>query len=454
MFIQSVALSQQESMEFILSDIHIEGNKRTKDYVILRELEFQSEDTIAYSEEEKLWIENENRLLSTGLFTYVDINREEGDNFVMIQVQENWFIYPNFIFELADRNFNVWWNEQGKSLDRVNIGGRINWLNVSGHRDRLKLTAQVGYTRRIDLEYGFPYVNKAKTLGISAAVVYTENDEIGYKTIGNKTLFYSGDDDRIVLSRFRVASWVNYRPKLYGNHFVKLEYHRNVIDDFVAQELNQDYFLNGLSTLRFFKLEYDFSFDKRRFTFYPEGGHSYGVSVQKEGLGIFNEYNNLLVEIRGEHYTNIKDKIIIANLVKLKTNLIRAQIGFANNTGLGYNGNVVSGYELFVVDGTDFALTKSSVRWKMTDHLLNLDGLMPLRQFKKMNIKAYLSFNIDTGFVNEPTYRDTNFLNNRLLLGYGPGLDIILFNTHLFSFEYSFNHLGQSALFFGNSVSF
>ncbi len=446
--------SQEEPADFIIADIRIEGNKRTKDYVILRELEFQEGDHISYSEEEELWVENENRLLSTSLFTHVDISREQGSQIVTIQIQENWFIYPNFIFELADRNFNVWWNEQGKALDRVNIGGRINWLNVSGHRDRLKLTAQVGYTRRIDLEYGFPYVNKAKTLGISAAVVYTENDEIGYETIGNKTVFYSGEDDRIVLRRFRVASWVNYRPKLYGNHFVKLEFHRNTIDDIVAQELNPDYFLNSVSTLRFFKLEYDFSFDKRRFTFYPEGGYSYGVSVQKEGLGIFNEYSNLLVEVRGEHYTNIKDKIIIANLVKLKTNLIRDQIGFANNTGLGYNGNLVSGYELFVVDGTDFTLTKSSVRWKMVDELLHLDGLMPLRQFKKMNIKAYLSFNMDTGYVNEPTYRETNFLNNRLLFGYGPGIDIILFNTHLFSFEYSFNHLGQSALFFSNSVSF
>jgi len=96
-----------------------------------------------------------------------------------------------------------------------------------------------------------------------------------------------------------------------------------------------------------------------------------------------------------------------------------------NNTGLGYNGNVVSGYELFVVDGTDFLLTKSSIRWKMIDNLLNLDKVMPLRQFKKMNLKAY-----------------------------GPGLDLILFNTHLFSFEYSFNQLGQSALFISNSVSF
>ncbi len=233
-----------------------------------------------------------------------------------------------------------------------------------------------------------------------------------------------------------------------------MEYHRNSIDDFVAQNLNTEYFLNGTSALRFFHFEYDYSYDRRRFVFYPEGGYQFGVNVKKEGLGIFKEYNNLLVEVRGEHYVNLGDKVIIANLAKFKTNLIRSQLGFANNTGLGYNGNVVSGYELFVVDGTDYVLTKSSVRWKVVDKLVDMDRVMPLRQFKKMNIKTYLSFNIDTGYVNEPTYRETNFLNNRILVGYGPGLDIMLFNTMLFSFEYSFNHLGQSGLFISNRVSF
>ncbi len=452
------AISQGRAEFITIDQIILEGNKRTKDYVVLRELEFAIGDRISSTDAEALWHENEKRILSTGLFTYVEMevvpSDDAGSVNIFITLQENWFIYPNFIFELADRNFNVWWNEQAKSLDRVNLGGRINWINVSGHRDQLKLITQFGYTRKYDLQYRFPYLNRAKTLGIGAAVVYTENREIGFETIGNKTEFYSGEDDRVVLQRFRASSWLTYRPKLYGNHLFKLEYHRNSIDDFVAQELNPEYFLNGESALRFFHVEYDFNFDRRRYVFYPEGGYQFGINVKKEGLGIFNEYDNFNIELRGEYYFNIKDRFIIANLAKVKTNLNRSQIGFANNTGLGYNGNVISGYELFVVDGTDFLLTKSSVRWKMIDNLVNLDKVMPLRQFKKMNFKAYLSFNMDTGYVNEPTYRETNFLNNRFLVGYGPGLDLILFNTHLFSFEYSFNHLGQSALFISNSVSF
>ena len=145
LLILQTTLSSQETERdfFVVSDILIEGTKRTKDYVVLRELEFQKGDTIFIDEELDLWNENEKRLLSTTIFTHVKITRDSNRDIVnqpiTIEIQENWFIYPNFIFELADRNFNVWWNEQGKSLDRVNIGGRINWIDVSGHRDRFRL---------------------------------------------------------------------------------------------------------------------------------------------------------------------------------------------------------------------------------------------------------------------------------------------------------------------------
>lgn len=175
-----VSSAQGAYHPIVVDEIILDGNKKTKDYVILRELEFSVGDTLDTDDLDALWHENEKRILSTGLFTHVileDSVASSNHHIIKIKLQENWFIYPNVIFELADRNFNVWWNEQNRSLDRVNLGGRVNWINVSGHRDRLRLITQFGYTRKYDLEYGFPYLNKAKTLGIAAAVVYTENRE-------------------------------------------------------------------------------------------------------------------------------------------------------------------------------------------------------------------------------------------------------------------------------------
>jgi len=443
----------------VIQNVEIIGNKRTKTKIILRELDLFPTDSLYSKDIKERFFQNEKRLLSTGLFTNVSINLNSWDPInettdIEVVLQENWYIYPSPIFELADRNFNVWWNEQGRSLSRVNYGLRLTHINASGNRDRLKLVTQFGYTKKYELEYFYPYLNNDQTLGIGSNIFYSENNEIGYITIGNKTLFHQEEDERILLRRFRVGTWLNYRPDLFQFHTVKLEYHRNSIDEFVAQELNPDYFLNAEPSLRFFKLEYDFSYDKRHFTFYPLGGFLAGFSIKKEGLGIFKGYNALHLEARAEWYKPLSKKLILANKIKVKTNAIRSQIAFANNTGLGYGDNIVNGYELYVIDGQDFLISQSAIRFKLIDQLINLGGTMPLDQFKLMGLQIYLTFNLDSGYVNEGTYRASNFLNNQWFVGYGPGVDILLFNTYLLSFEYSFNELGESALYFTHKVSF
>ena len=51
------------------------------------------------------------------------------------------------------------------------------------------------------------------------------------------------------------------------------------------------------------------------------------------------------------------------------------------------------------------------------------------RQFKKMNLTVFARANFDFAYINEPTYFETNTLNNRFIYGYGPAVDIILFNN-------------------------
>lgn len=444
---------------FIVQQIVIEGNQKTQDKIIHRELDFVEGDKINISElQEKIRL-NEKRLLSTALFTHAKINIEDWDTEagtadIVITLQENWYIYPAPIFELADRNFNVWWNEMNRSFSRVNYGVRLSHINLTGQRDKLKFVAQFGYTRKLEADYNFPYLNKEQTLGIRTNIFYSENKEIGYRTESNKTLFYSEDDERVMLRRFRVGTQLNYRPDLFSNHTLGLEFHRNSADDVVNKELNPAYFLNDLSAIRFFKLEYDYKYDKREFVLYPDGGYRIGGNIKKEGLGIFNEYNNLILTLQGEYYREIRSDIIVALSAKARTNLSRSEVAFANNTALGYGQNLVRGYELYVMDGTDSFLSRNSLRWRAVDKLINLGNKMPLREFRFLMLKVYLTANIDFAYVNEPTYTQTNFLNNRLVYGYGPGVDIILFNTYLMQIEYSFNHLGENAIYLHNSVSF
>ena len=458
LFCSSFCSSQQNY--FVITEVSLEGNKKTKDRIIHRELDIFPGDTIYTEDLSQKITENEKRILNTGLFTRAVINIKDWDEQtkearVVITLVENWYIYPSPIFELADRNFNVWWNEQNRSLERVNYGARITHINLTGRRDKFKAIFQQGYTKKYELDYNYPYLNEAQTLGIRTNIFYSENTEMGYETVGNKTIFYRDrENDRILLSRLRLNVRLQYRPTLYQHHNFNIEFHRNRIDDFIATELNPDYFLNGLNKIRFFRLNYEYRYDKRVYFLYPEGGYQFGVNVDKSGLGIFKEFNQFSAFVFGEIYHKPKDRLILTQSVKAKTNFTREKVAFANNTGLGYGSNIISGYELYVIDGTDYILTKSSARFNVIDQVINLGKTMPIEAFRPLSLRVYLTFNFDTGYVNEPTYIETNSLNNRWIYGYGPGIDIIMYNNWLFQIEYSFNQLGDKGVYIHNSISF
>lgn len=456
-FLISSSTFCQEVDFFIIENVVFEGNKRTKDLVVYNELDLLPGDTVYISNFAIRKLLNEKRLLSTALFTAVDINIknwnvEEKIGDIFITLQENWYLYPSLIFELADRNFNVWWTDQNRDFSRVNYGIGIDHINLTGRKDKLRLKIQHGYTRKYEIKYNYPYISK--TWGAFGEIFFANQKEIGYETINNKTVFDKLEDERILLKRFRTGFGLNYRPDVFSFHDFKLEFHHNSINEYVAIELNPDYFLNGDTDLRYFALKYDYTYDRRIFNLYPEGGFLFFANIVKEGVGAFGDFNNLSISGGLEKYIKFGDRWIVGGRFKAKTNLIRDKIAFANNTGLGYGNDVVRGYELYVADGTDYILAKSSLRFKIYETNKTWGKYMLFRQFKKMNFRLFLRANLDIGYVNEPTYIKTNTLNNRFLVGYGPAIDMLLYHTYIMSFEYSFNHLGEGGLFIRSSFNF
>ena len=441
-----------------ISDIVILGNHKTKEKVVLRELDFQVGDSLYLADLDNHFHNNKLQILGTGLFNDVTLNLinykvSEASGIIQISLEENWYLFPVPIFELADRNFSVWWEEQGRSLSRVNYGLRLGHYNFSGNRDPLKLKIQFGYTRKYELTYSIPYLAMDNKLGVAGSIFYSENREIAYQTVANKTLFNKQEDERRMLARFRIGPEIKYRPTRTLFHSLRFEYHHNKVADIVAEELNPDYFLDGRTDLRFFYLEYDITYDKRLYNHYPQGGFLLFANIKKEGLGFLRDYNNLSLGIGAEKHHMFRSKLIFSTRNKAKMNLNRNVVAFANNTGLGWSSDIVSGYELYVMDGTDYFISMNNLKYKFVDRNLNTVRWLP-KQFRKMHITLFLRTNLDAAYVNERTYIETNTLNNRWIYGYGPALDILLFNNFLFSFEYSFNDIGERGLFFHNTIAF
>jgi outer membrane protein assembly factor BamA len=444
----------QAQQKVSIKEIKIEGLTRTKPQVIKYELDFNEGDSIDITKISTKIFENEKRILNTGLFTFANINIKEWDeknNFliVVIKIKEGWHLYPAPIFELADRNFNVWRKEMCYDMDRVNYGLRVDHLSFTGMKDKLKLKYQIGYTRKYEIEYMYPYLKNGWGLGVTS--FYSENKEIGYKNQGNLVLFKKYEDERILLKRMRFGLSGTKRSSAFVNHLVSVEYHYNKTNPIVAQELNADYFPKGYDHINYLRLEYLYKFNQTIFPIYPEGGHAAQFQFKAYLLG---NYTNASAQFDIEKHYRITPKIFFNNKIRLKANLTKNKVPYANNSALGYGENLIRGYDLYVMDGTEFVWYKNAIKFNALDSKINMGKYMPLKAFKVLPIRIFARFSVETAYAYERDYIQTNKLNNKILLGYGPAIDVLLYNNFLLSAEYNYNIEGEGGIFYKSSFNF
>ncbi len=446
----SNVLAAQEGFVYI-DEISIEGNRRTQSDVVFRELRFHKGDSIPLSQLSKTLEESEQLIMNTGLFQRADITFKnwEGSSskvHIHIAVEETWYIYPVPILELVDRNFNVWWVEQQRSLDRINFGIEFTHLNFTGHRDKFKLTAKYGYTRSYSMKYNLPAINKAKTIGINTEIDFARNRETNYATIGNKQEFYK-DPDRFLYQRFNTVFGLSYRPGHHLFHRLRLAYRQYAIDNLIVEEFNPNFFGDSKNLSRFFALEYSFLYDRRDARPYPLKGSYLEVKLNKDGIGIFNDRNSLTLWADFARYFSPTPKFSFSVSPKFKLSLIRDKQPFIDYRAIGFGRNNLHGFEYYIVDGLDMALLKTVVRYRLISTELSFGKWVPIKAFRRMPIRMYMTLNNDVGIANDPYFGDVNPLNRQLLWGGGPGLDFVFYYDKVLRVEFSMNHLGEKGLF-------
>lgn len=443
----------QAQMAFVYVDsISLEGNRRTRTEVIFRELLFKEGDSISVALLEKTLEQSEQLIMNTGLFNQANImfkNWEGSTNkvHIHIEVAETWFIYPVPILELVDRNFNVWWKEQNRSLDRLNFGIEFTHLNFTGRRDRLKLTAKYGYTRSYAAKYSLPFFNRQQTLGFEAEVSFARNRELNYLTFGNKQEFFRSPENNFLYQRFRAEGGLTYRPGHHLFHNARLRFEQNRVGNAIAKELNPNFYLKGRSIQRSFTFEYRFAYDRRDVRAYPIQGALFTAEVKKLGLGIFDDRDGLTLQANYSIYTPLFRRWSTGVRMGGKLSLIRSLQAYNDYRAIGFSQNNLYGYELYIIDGLDMAIARPFLRFKFYEKAWDFGKLMPLKAFRKMPIKMFFSANSGFGYANDPFTRETNPFSNKFLWGGGLGLDIVLFYDKVIQIQYSFNHLWEKGLF-------
>jgi outer membrane protein assembly factor BamA len=454
------SFAQNMPTAVVVRDFLIEGNRKTKPKILTRELTFGVGDSIPLSKLATTLEENRLRLMNTNLFNVVKMNVKNWKSgttafdtiSIAIEVVERWYFYPVPIFELADRNLNVWWNEHRRDMSRTNYGLRLIHGNVRGRRDPLSFLIQFGYTQKFSLAYSMPYINKAQTLGLSGSFSYATNHEIGFATI-NDTLKFIKDPKDIISKRLNFNIGLTYAKGLYTLHHWSIGSSKQDLGAFITDSLNRlnrDYFIDNSAKQQYNWLSYHFSHDTRDIRPYPKRGHLAHIDLLKSGILISDDVNSFEMSARWIQFIPLSKKLIFEYLLKAKTNFVRTEQPYNFQRALGYGADLVRGYESYVVDAYDFFLSRNSLHFELFDKDLDLTPIFQpkiLESWRSLPLKMYLSANFDFAYSNHPFASPANRLNNRWLYGGGIGLDILAYYSMVWRLEYSVNHLGQRGFY-------
>ncbi|MBM3404975.1 MAG: hypothetical protein FJY10_08820 [Bacteroidetes bacterium] len=436
---------------FILHQISISGNKQTRDKIILREVKAKPGDTI-YPQHLSAFIHQcQENIFNTSLFNFVAVTpviADSSSHFLDIEVTviERWYIWPIPFFELSDRNFNTWW--ETKNLSRLSYGIDLEVSNVRGRNESLVIPLHLGYNEKIGFGYRFPYLNRKQTIGFGFGLFYTRNRQIAYQTNNNKQL-YLFDKKHPPFQSWNVYAELKYRGDIYNTHTLRLTYTSSSFSDSLLMQ-NPDYSFSQDKHLNYFHLYYQFKSDHRDIHFYPLTGYYVDFEISQQGLDLFSpdKLKIMTLKMNARKFWKVSSRWYFAAGFTGKISPQTPQPYFLNK-GLGYGREFARGYEYYVVDGNNFGLIKSNLKFALFPQRTILLPFLRNERFGKAFLAIYLNFFTDLAYVDNFSVasRKKNDLENQLLAGFGAGLDMVTYYDIVLRLDGSLNKMGKPGLY-------
>lgn len=437
--------SLDSSAIFMTTDqIVLIGNKITKSRILFRELTFKKGDTITLKEIDMRIKKSESNLYNTSLFNSVKITwiaDNDKVNFYVV-VTERWYIFPLPIFEIAERNFNVWW--ETKDFSRVIYGGSLNWYNFRGRNEILAVTVRLGYTQRLSFFYSIPSLTKGQKSGLSFSMAYARNHQTAVKTIDNELIYYK---DQEIFTKREIGGSViyTYRPGLNITHNLEASYRHAEVEDTVIS-LNPEYF-SSTNEESFAAVRYFLKIEHRDLAIYPLKGNYFDVELNKTGLGFLGDKVDMTYMISHyKHFWELSKHFHAAASIGGKYSF-QSKVPYYFTKGLGYGRDFIRGYEYYVMDGQHFGLLKTGIKYTLLPKKEIEVPFIPLKKFATIPYAFYLNLFSDVGYVSDDQFKATNKLNNSWQYSYGAGIDFVTYYDMIFRLEYSINKLGESGFF-------
>jgi len=429
--------------KYIIGNIVITGNKKTRDPIILREIPVRTGDAYSLSDLVKKFEDARRQLMNTTLFHSVLVAAKGFRGNVIdidVSVKERWYLFPLPYFKPVDRNLNQWLVEQKASLSRVNYGAKLLYNNATGNNDKLRLWLVSGYTKQLSLGYDRLYIDKAMKWGMRFNFAMGKNRELNYNTVDDKQVFLK-DNDRYVRSFVNTQAELTYRRAINTRHSIGIGYTSEEVEDTIVQ-LNPSYFKAGRNRLRFPEIYYNMTYYNVDYIPYPTKGYAANIMLRKSGINRTNNLWQLQLKGLGSWHLSPKSFLSLSAFAGIKAPFKQP---YFNTRFLGYGDVFMQGYEYYVVDGVAGGYLKAT----FAREFLNFSIRIPKNKRGTADMipfRVYGKVYGNSGYVHNPQPGE-NALSNTLLHSAGIGIDIVTFYDVILRFDYSFNQLGQNGLY-------
>lgn len=424
---------------FTIGKIIISGNKKTKSYIIERELPFRTGDSIYLPDLVQGFEVARHQLMNTTLFNEVVVALKSFRGYsvdILIEVKERWYIFPIPYVKAVDRNLQEFL-KQGAGIDRLNYGFKFDYKNFTGRNDKLKIWLITGYTKQIQFLYDQPYADKTLRHGYKVGFLYSSNNELNYATINNAQAF----SDTLGGSKRMYAHLdYTYRPGLRTYNAFRLALVREEVDSLVL-ESNPKYFASKKTRIVYPELSYSLEYVNVNYKPYPLTGWMGDLSLTRRGIN--GDMNLWQLNGKTTHSYALTKKAWYAFQAQGTLRLPFDQ-PFINQKMFGYGDMYLRGLEKYVVDGVASLLVRQTLRRELFN--FSIPTYIKSTSHSRIPFKIYAKVFSDIGYVHNPVNPE-NSLTNRMLYTTGAGFDVVSFYDFVLRIDYSFNQLGQNGLF-------
>jgi len=449
----------------VMAECKVTGNKLTKEWLIVRELDFKIGDTLSIRYKGKKGLSSTLRfapadsselrlrmrysrenIINTKLFLTVNLSMEqmEGNQYrLLIDVNERhyWWLFP--VVKLNAPNLNEWLRDI--DLRDVSMGLYFSHNNLFGTSQQASLVGYIGKSYAVALGYRIPWIGKGRKTGLTFGAGYQNLYTVEYGSLENKRLIMYHANSLQSASIFGV---VNIRPGLYNYGTIKFTGQWVSISDSLYS-LDSNFLAKGKQENYSASIYADFAYDTRNSKSYPLIGSYLRIYANKVGLGMISKVvDYFFYGIDFHFYQRLGKRWYLAEMFKLE-NSSGEDHPYYYQVNMTQKKDFLRGYDLYTLKGDQMYFFRGNVKYELVKpNVKKVKEGQEKNKFKALQYAFYLNAFADAGYcVNE--FTENNPYNNKMLLSWGLGLDFVSYYDMVLRFEYAFTSIGTNGFFIG-----